>query len=263
MNEILVRVENLSKKICKDRYLSMVYSLTDIMKNMCYPKKRPVALRKSESFALEDVSFSVKRGECLGVLGPNGAGKTTLLKLILEVLLPDNGKIITNGEIAGILRRGAGLNRDLTGEENIYFCCSLYKKSRSEITGMFNDIAETAELGKRIYDPLKTYSLGMFARLIFAITINIKADILLVDDVLQVGDLKFIKKFESALNRIKKNTALIIASHNIDNLLNQADKIIVLDKGHVKFFGEKTEAISYYYKMLEDNLSELMFSSAQ
>lgn len=253
MNEILVSVENLSKKFCKDRYLSMKYGLLDIIRNIAYSRKLPTSLRKKEFFALQDITFSVRRGECLGVLGSNGAGKTTLLKLILMALLPDDGRVTTTGQMAGILNIAAGLHMDLTGKENIYFCCSLYKKSRSETELIFDDIVETAELGEFIFDQLKTYSSGMIARLIFAISMHIGADILILDDVLYVGDLKFIEKSEFILNKLMANTALIFASHNVDTLLAHANKILVLDNGKAKFLGESAKAISYYYSMLEDN----------
>lgn len=254
MNEILVTVENLSKKFCKDRYLSMKYGLIDIIENVSWHRKRPVVLRKKEFFALENISFSVRRGECLGVLGSNGAGKTTLLKLILRALLPDNGRIITIGQMTGILNITAGMHMDLTGKENIYFCCSLYRKSKSETERIFNDIIETAELGEFINDQLRTYSSGMLARLIFAITIHIKADILLLDDVVHFGDVKFIEKSRYILNKLAAGMVLIFASHNIDTLLAHATKIIVLDNGRIKFLGERTRAVSHYYSMIEDGL---------
>ena len=257
MDETLIIVEDLSKKFCKQRYSSMKYGVIDIIRNICWGQSPSVILRRNEFFVLEDVSFSVKRGECLGVLGPNGAGKTSLLKLILGVLLPDKGKITTAGEIAAILNRNAGLNMDLTGKENIYFCCSFYKKRRSEISKIFNTIVETAELGKFINDPLKTYSSGMIARLIFAITVNLEPDILLLDDVLHVGDLNFLEKSEYILKKIKKTTAMVFASHNVDELLAQADKILVLDGGHVKFLGDKAKAINHYYKMSVDLPKEI------
>lgn len=248
MGEILVKVDGLSKKFCKKRYLSMVYGMTDVCKYL-FSKKRSNHLRREEFFALQNISFELKRGESFGILGPNGAGKSTLLKLINGILAPDSGSIITIGKKTDVTTGAYGFRGELSGRENIYFRASLYKKGKREIDRLYNAIVEFSGIREFIDSPLKAYSSGMQFRLAFALAVHMKPDIIFLDSGSQFGDVQFIKKCNDILMRIRKDTIVVIASHNVDPVISLCNKILVLNKGNPVFIGKPAEAIAHYFRM--------------
>lgn len=199
-------------------------------------------------YALKDVSFELKQGEALGVVGPNGAGKSTILKLLAHTIEPTAGKIIAVGKISALIELGAGFHHELTGRENIYLYGSIMGLRRKEIKEKFDSIVAFAELEKFIDTPVKHYSSGMYARLGFAVAIHVEPDILLIDEVLAVGDMNFRKKCHERLHELlsKKHTTIIFVSHDIYRIQSLCKKTIFLDKGNIKKIGDTTEVVSYY-----------------
>lgn len=202
-------------------------------------------------WALRDVSVEVKRGETLGIIGPNGAGKSTFLKVIARVLRPTEGDLTVNGKIAPLIELGAGFDMELTGAENIYLNASILGLSRKEIEKRFNKIVEFSELGDFIHTPLKSYSSGMVARLGFSIATEVEPDILIIDEVLAVGDEKFRKKCDERIRSFKeRGTTILFVSHNMSEIQRLSDKVLWLDKGHLKMCGNPEDVVKRYISAL-------------
>lgn len=200
-------------------------------------------------WALRDVSVEVKRGETLGIIGPNGAGKSTFLKVIARVLRPTEGSLTVNGKIAPLIELGAGFDMELTGAENIYLNASILGLSRKEIEKRFDRIIEFSELGDFIYSPLKSYSSGMVARLGFSIATEVEPDILIIDEVLAVGDERFRKKCDERIRSFKeRGTTILFVSHNMSEIKRLCDKVLWLDKGHLKLYGDPEDVVNEYIK---------------
>ncbi|HHT9145073.1 MAG TPA: ABC transporter ATP-binding protein [Candidatus Wunengus sp. YC61] len=199
-------------------------------------------------YALKDVSFELRQGEALGIVGPNGAGKSTILKLLAYTIVPTSGKIITVGKISALIELGAGFHHELTGRENIYLYGSIMGLRRKEIKEKFDSIVAFAELEKFIDTPIKHYSSGMYARLGFAVAIHVEPDILLIDEVLAVGDMNFRKKCYERLHEIlsRERTTIIFVSHDIYRVQALCKKTLFLDKGCIRKIGSTPEVISYY-----------------
>src|SRR4030042_3217494 len=185
-SEIAIKVEHVSKKYCKSLKRSMLYGVQDIGRNMVGLSSRSDRLRKNEFWAVDDISFEVKRGETLGIIGPNGAGKTTLLKMLNGIFWPDKGKITMKGEFGALIEIGAGFHPLLTGRENIYINAAILGMKKKYVDEKFEDIIKFADIGDFIDTPVKFYSSGMFVRLGFAVAVHCEPDILLVDEVLAV-----------------------------------------------------------------------------
>ena len=203
-----------------------------------------------EFYALKGVSFEISKGECVGIIGHNGAGKSTLLKLLTGVAFPTSGEIEINGRLASMLELGSGFNPELTGMENIYFNGSLNGLTKEEIDGKLKDILEFADIGNFIEQPVKNYSSGMFARLAFAVTINVDPDILIVDEILSVGDVGFQVKCMEKFNEFKKkgNTILYV-SHGLGTVKKFCDRAIWLQKGEVVDDGNSVIVVERYYNL--------------
>lgn len=203
---------------------------------------------EGDFFALKNVTFEVKQGEALGVVGPNGAGKSTILKLLAHTIEPTSGKIITDGKISALIELGAGFHHELTGRENIYLYGSIMGLKRREIYEKFDSIVAFAELEKFIDTPIKHYSSGMYARLGFAVAIHVDPDILLIDEVLAVGDMNFRKKCYEKLHEIlsREHTTIIFVSHDIYRIQSLCKKTLFLSEGHIQKIGHTQEVISYY-----------------
>ena len=201
--------------------------------------------------ALDNVSFDVKKGECVGIMGVNGAGKSTILKIITGVLNPTEGSIDINGKISALLELGAGFNADYTGMENIYLNGTLMGYSEKEIDDRVQEILDFADIGDYINQPVKTYSSGMFVRLAFAVAINIDPEILIVDEALSVGDVFFqakcYKKFEDFK---KQGKTILLVSHSLSSVLKYCDRVVLLDKGSKLAEGEPAAMIDLYKKIL-------------
>lgn len=205
-------------------------------------------LRYHEFWALKDISFQVKRGERLGILGLNGAGKSTLLKIIAGVLKPTEGKVVRNGRIVPLLELGAGFDAQYTGAENIYLYGAMLGYPKEFLKEKYDEIVEFSELGDFINVPLKNYSSGMKARLGFSIATIVEPEILILDEVLSVGDAKFKKKSEKKIkDMFEKGITVLFVSHSIGQVRSLCDRAIILEKGRLIAQGD-VETVSTLYE---------------
>ena len=248
---VVVQVENVSKKFAKSIKRSMIYGMKDIIRNMCKLPSKSDRLRKDEFWAVKDISFELKKGECLGIIGPNGSGKTTLLSLLNGIYMPDTGKIMIKGRVGALIAVGAGFHPMLTGRENIYINGSVLGMSKDEIEEKFNSIVEFADIGDFLDTPVKYYSSGMFVRLGFAVAAHCDADILLVDEVLAVGDVGFRAKCYNRMAELIKKCAVVIVSHNMSAIARISSKCMVLNNGKAMFQGTPEKAIQNYLSIFE------------
>ncbi|WP_066875090.1 ABC transporter ATP-binding protein [Clostridium mediterraneense] len=207
--------------------------------------------RKYEEFyALNGVSFTIGKGECVGIIGHNGAGKSTLLKILTGVAFPTSGEVIINGKISSLLELGSGFNPELSGMENIYFNGALNGMSTSEIDAVKDEIIEFADIGDFIHQPVKSYSSGMFARLAFAVAINIDPDILIVDEILSVGDVGFQVKCMAKFEEFKKaGKTILYVSHGLGTVKKFCDRAIWLQRGEVMDDGNSVIVVERYYNI--------------
>ena len=198
--------------------------------------------------ALDNISFSVNKGERIGLIGNNGAGKSTLLKLISKLTSPDEGYIGYNGKLTSMLEVGTGFNNELTGRENIYLNGAILGMSKKEIDDKLDDIISFSEIEEFIDTPIKRYSSGMYTRLAFAVAIYLSADIVLMDEVLAVGDTSFQKKSINKMLEIakRKDRTIFFISHNMELIKELCNRIIYLDKGKIIFDGDVEEGIKLY-----------------
>ena len=278
-SEVLIKVENTSKKFCRNFKKSLWYGIKDTASDiinitnkeqkleLVCPEIRnskqeicqnhSPKLRESEFWAIRDISFELKRGECLGLIGRNGAGKTTLLKMLNGLIKPDAGRIELKGKIAALIALGAGFNPILTGRENIYINGAILGLNKKNIKKKLEEIIAFAEIEEAINAPVRTYSSGMQVRLGFAIAaLLIKPDILLLDEVLAVGDFKFRAKCLARVNQLKKTgTSLILVSHIAQQIVQNTDKCLFLKDGQTQAFGETREIYQLYENQIQDSSS--------
>lgn len=206
-----------------------------------------------EFLALDDVSFSIRHGETFGIIGPNGSGKSTLLKMIANIIQPTQGKIVSNGSISALLELGAGFHPDLTGRENIYINAAILGMKKREVDRRFDDIVSFSELEKFIDTPVKNYSSGMYMRLGFSIAINVDPDILLVDEVLAVGDQSFQAKcYKVIYDIMKKGKTIIIVSHDLETISDLCSRVAFLKDGKIVEMGNPVSAVSQYRAYVEE-----------
>lgn len=260
--EILVSVQNVSKKFSMDLKSSLKYGALDIIKSTLGIKINK-DLRPKEFWAVQDISFKLRRGECIGLIGHNGAGKSTLLKVLNGLYAPDKGQITMKGKIGALIELGAGFNPILTGRENIYNNASILGFTRREIEDKLDSIVEFSEIGEFIDMPIQNYSSGMKVRLGFAIAAHLEPDILIIDEVLAVGDLGFVLKCFKKIDELLPNTALIFVSHSMPMVSRICNEIILMDHGKVAYQGSDTgKGIDMYYNMFKtDEKSEIVFDS--
>ncbi len=206
--------------------------------------------KKAESHTvLENVSLDIKKGETVALIGVNGSGKSTLLKLMTKIIYPTTGKIITHGKLTSLLELGAGFHPDFTGRENIYFNAAIFGLTQKEIDKRLHDIIEFSELGEFIDSPVRTYSSGMYMRLAFSIAINIDAEILLIDEILAVGDQHFQEKCFNKLEELKNSgKTIVIVSHSLYSIKNLCNRFIWIYEGKLKLDGG-AEVIDEYTKV--------------
>src|SRR6476620_4171340 len=203
--------------------------------------------RKEDFWALKDVSFEVPRGQALGIIGHNGAGKSTILKLLSRITTPTNGEIMINGRLSALIEVGSGFHPELTGRENVYLNGSILGMMRREITQKLDSIVEFAELRQFIDTPVKRYSSGMYVRLGFSIAAHLDPDILLLDEVLAVGDAAFQRKCIDRITELKKNgTTIVFISHDLRAVHQLCDRVILLKKGVIAADGDPVETIALY-----------------
>ncbi len=282
-SDVLVRVEGVSKKFCLSLKKSLWYGLQDMGRELTgrrrggvdgrrqtvdgrletrdgrletaaeslqstvrSPQSNSLGLRPKEFWAVNNVSFELKRGECLGLIGRNGAGKTTLLKMLNGLIKPDAGRIEMRGRVGALIALGAGFNGILTGRENIYTNASVLGLSKKEIDAKLDEIIDFAEIGDFIDTPVQNYSSGMAVRLGFAVASSLEPDILLLDEVLAVGDAEFRAKCYHRISQLRNRAAVVFVSHSMEQIAQVCDTGMVLQKGICVFHGEVPGAIDAY-----------------
>ena len=240
-NEVVIKITNLVKE----------YKMYSRKKDRLLEAIIPGYQKHTKFKAMDNLNLEIKKGEVLGILGKNGAGKSTLLKMITGVVSPTSGKLEVNGKISSLLELGAAFNPELTGLENVYQHGQVMGLSDKEIKEKEKEIIEFADIGDHLYQPVKTYSSGMFARLAFACAINVDPDILIVDEVLSVGDMAFqlkcFKKFEQFKN---KGKTIIFVTHNINDVMTNCNRAIILENGRKTFDGTVKDGVNRYKKII-------------
>lgn len=211
-------------------------------------------IEKKMNKVLNDINFNVKKGEVLGIIGRNGSGKSTMLKLLTKILRPNSGTIETDGKIACLIELGAGFHPDMTGKENVYINASIFGVSKKTVDERYNSIIEFSEIGDHVNERVRNYSSGMYLRLAFSVAINVDADILLVDEILAVGDIQFQRKCLNRLQEFKdKGGTIVLVTHSTEQAKIMCDKVMWIDKGYVREYGEPDEVLEHYRKeMLGD-----------
>ncbi len=259
-NEVLIEVEGVSKKFCKDLKTSLWYGVKDIFANVG-GNKQERQLRPKEFWAVKDISFQLRRGECIGLIGHNGAGKSTLLKMLNGLINPDAGKITMRGRVGALIELGAGFNPILSGRENIYNNGAILGFTRKEIEEKIDAIIAFAEIEEFIDMPVQHYSSGMKVRLGFGVAAQMEPDILIIDEVLAVGDLGFILKCFKTIDDILPKTAVVFVSHSMPMVSRVCSQIILMEKGRAQFQGaEVSKAIDLYYNRFTNNESNEVFN---
>lgn len=205
--------------------------------------------RKEVREVLRGINLNIKRGEAVALIGVNGSGKSTLLKLMTKIIYPNKGKIIINGKLTSLLELGAGFHPDFSGRENIYFNASIFGLTKKQIDDRLEQIIEFSELRDFIDNPVRTYSSGMFMRLAFAVAINVDADILLVDEILSVGDQHFQEKCINKMKQLKEEgKTMVFVTHSLDSARELCDRAVWLSNGVLKLDGKTDEVIEKYIK---------------
>ncbi len=255
-DEILVQCENVSKKFCRSLKRSLWYGLCDIASEL-NPRRgqRDIVeneyrseLRRREFWAVDDVSFELRRGESLGLIGRNGAGKSTLLKLLTGLIKPDRGRICMRGRIGALIELNTGFNAILTCRENVYVYGSILGFSRMEIDQKYDAIVDFAELHDFMEAPFQSLSSGMKVRLGFAVAAQMEPDILIIDEVLAVGDVQFRTKCINAVVEISKEAAVIFVSHSMPQVGRLCSDVVLMSKGQAVFQGPTSRGIERYYR---------------
>lgn len=245
MSNIAIKVEDLTK----------VYQL---YKNPKDRLKEAFAINKNKKYhddfyALKNISFEIKEGECYGIIGKNGSGKSTLLKIMTGVLSQTEGNVEIKGRISALLELGAGFNQEYTGIENIYLNGDIMGYSKEEIEKRIPDILEFADIGDHVYQPVKTYSSGMFVRLAFALAINVDPEILIVDEALSVGDAFFqLKCYKKFTEFKKRGKTIVFVTHDLSSVIKYCDRVMVINEGDAIGEGEAREMVDLYKKILVD-----------
>lgn len=241
----------MEEKVIEIKKITKVYNLydkpSDRLKEVILPYKK----RHKDFIALDNVSFNVRKGEILGIIGKNGSGKSTILKIITNVLTPTSGEAVIKGKIAALLELGAGFNMEYTGIENIYLNGQMIGFSKEEMDEKLQDIIDFADIGDHVYQPVKTYSSGMFARLAFSVAISVDPDILIVDEALSVGDVFFqnkcYRRFEEFRNRGK---TILFVTHDMGSVIKYCDRCVLLNSGKKIAEGSAQEMVDLYKKVM-------------
>lgn len=259
--EILVSAQNVSKKFSKSLKSSLRYGASDIIRStLGLPIKKE--LRPQEFWAVNDVSFELRRGECIGLIGHNGAGKSTLLKVLNGLYAPDKGQIVMKGKIGALIELGAGFNPILTGRENIYNNASILGFTKKDVEEKIESIIDFSEIRDFIDTPIQNYSSGMKVRLGFAVAAHLEPDILIIDEVLAVGDLGFVLKCFSKIDELLPHTAVIFVSHSMPMVSRICNEIILMDHGKVEYKGKEIgKGIQLYYNKFSNNSKNKVYDN--
>ena len=237
-DNVAIRVNNITKQF--KVHLEQSHSLKDYL---VFHNRNKIQIRD----VIKGISFDVKKGEAVALIGVNGSGKSTLLKLMTKIIYPNKGKILINGKLTSLLELGAGFHPDFSGRENIYFNASIFGLTKKQIDDRLEQIIEFSELGDYIDNPVRTYSSGMFMRLAFAVAINVDADILLVDEILSVGDQHFQEKCINKMKQLKEEgKTMVFVTHSLDSARELCDRAVWLCDGVLKLDGKTNEVIEKY-----------------
>lgn len=258
--EVLVKVEGLSKKFCKDLKTSLWYGVKDLFAGYRDTSEEGV-LRPKEFWAVRDINFELRRGECLGLIGHNGAGKSTLLKILNGLINPDEGQVTMRGRVGALIELGAGFNPILTGRENIYNNGAVLGFTRKEIDAKIEAIIDFSEIRDFIDMPVQNYSSGMKVRLGFAVAAQMEPDILIIDEVLAVGDVGFRLKCFKTMDKILPNTAIIFVSHNMSMVSRICSQILLMNQGKEQYYGiDTSKGIDLYYSRFKTEDNQVVFN---
>ena len=221
---------------------------TTLKERICFWKTTKVQKRQ----VLKNINLDIKKGETVALIGTNGSGKSTLLKLMTKILYPNKGTLETHGKLTSLLELGAGFHPDFTGRENIYFNAAIFGLTRQEIDKRIDEIIEFSELGDFIDNPVRTYSSGMYMRLAFSIAINVDAEILLIDEILAVGDQHFQDKCFAKLKEMKESEkTIVIVTHSLGQVRELCDRAIWIYNGEVRMDGTPNEVVDEYLKVCQ------------
>ncbi len=251
-DDVVIKVDGVSKDFLlpHERTQSIKTAFVNGIKG-----KRNRTMQKQH--ALKDISFEVKRGEFFGIVGRNGSGKSTLLKILAQIYQPTKGSVQVKGRLVPFIELGVGFNPELTGRDNVYLSGSLLGFSEAEVDAMYDDIVEFAELEKFMDQKLKNYSSGMQVRLAFSVAVRVDADVLLIDEVLAVGDADFQKKCFDYFKKLKRdNKTVIFVSHDMDAIKEYCDRALLIEKACIKKYGD-SHTVSDYYNKLFNNESTM------
>lgn len=255
MSETLITIDNVSKKFCRDLKRSLWYGIKDLgFELLGRSLDQDGRLRKDEFWAVKNVSFELKRGDFLGLIGRNGAGKTTLLRMLNGLIKPDKGRIEIRGRVGALIALGAGFNPILTGRENIYVNAAVLGVGKKEIDAKFDEIVEFAEIGQFIDSPVQSYSSGMAVKLGFSVATALSPDILLLDEVLAVGDYGFMTKCLKRISELKKaGVAILFVSHHMQAISTFTNRVIVMTDGIHKEYGNPSDGVRAYMNLFQKN----------
>ncbi|MFO7534594.1 MAG: polysaccharide ABC transporter ATP-binding protein [Kiritimatiellia bacterium] len=249
--DVLIRAEGVGKRFCRSLKRSMFYVGADIARTVCGRPTQSDRLRTDEFWALDDVSFELRRGECLGLIGPNGSGKSTMLRVLNGILPPDKGRVTLNGTVGGLIQVGAGFHPKLSGRENIYISGAIRGMSRGEIDAKMDEIVAFSGVEDFLDMPVQFYSSGMSVRLGYSVAAHLNPDILLLDEVLAVGDVAFrFKCLDHIRKKIEGGVTPVFVTHSMDQLVFICSRAIVFSHGLVIFNGSVDEAIAMYQDVM-------------
>lgn len=254
MEKAIIEVKNLSKKFTLSHnrlpYETFRDTVTDLVKKPFRMLKGQKQSKKEEFWALKDINFQIQKGEAIGLIGPNGSGKSTLLKLLSQITAPTTGEITLHGKVASLLEVGTGFHPELTGRENIFLNGAILGMTKKEIAKKFNEIAKFSGVEKFLDTPIKRYSSGMNVRLAFSVAAHMEPDILIVDEVLAVGDAEFQKKCLGKMGEVTREVGrtVILVSHNMEAIKKLCTRCILLKEGRLEIFDETTKVVDAYLR---------------
>lgn len=258
--ENVLEVNRIWKKYCRQLKRAMWYGVCDVGRQLAgiRPAAKPAdALRPGEFYAIRNANFELPRGQCLAMIGPNGAGKSTMLKIINGLIRPDFGEVRIRGRVGALIELGTGFNPILSGRENVYINAAVLGLKKREIDRAYDEIVDFAELGDVIHDPIRTYSSGMRVRLGFSVAAHLRPDLLVMDEVLAVGDIGFRMKCFQHLNQLtRQGVSIILVTHAVSMLPRVASRVVVFDRGQIVFDGDLEQGISLYEQKLSAKIEQ-------